>query len=121
MNADDRNPNDGGQPSATPASEQQPVRRAGVMPPSGSVPQRTAFRPVTGTHPTWPAGHGHAAHRAALAQRPSSHLGAAQPRPTPCVVRTPGVHAQPRPRPTVTPAAPGVGARHAGAPSRRRQ
>lgn len=52
MNADDRNPNNGGQPSATPASEQQPVRRAGVMPPSGSVPQRTAFRPITGTHPT---------------------------------------------------------------------
>ncbi len=52
MNADDRNPNAGGQPPATPASEQQPVRRAGVMPPSDSVPQRTAFRPVTDTHQT---------------------------------------------------------------------
>lgn len=52
MNADDRNPNDGGQPSATPPSEQQPVRRAGMMPPSGSVPQRTAFRPITGTQQT---------------------------------------------------------------------
>jgi hypothetical protein len=52
MNADDRNPNQGGQPSAPPASAQEPVRRAGVLPPSGSVPQRTAFRPITGTHPT---------------------------------------------------------------------
>ncbi len=52
MNADDRNPNDGGQPSGTPASDQQPVRRAGVMPSSGSLPQRTAFRPVTGTQQT---------------------------------------------------------------------
>ena len=51
MNADDRSPASDGQPSATPASAQQPVRRAGMMPPSGSVPQRTAFRPVTGTHP----------------------------------------------------------------------
>src|SRR5680860_1622071 len=52
MNADDRNPNQGGQPPAPPASGQEPVRRAGVLPPSGSVPQRTAFRPITGTHQT---------------------------------------------------------------------
>lgn len=52
MNADDRNPDTGRQPSGPPGPAQEPVRRAGVMPASGSVPQRTAFRPVTGTQPT---------------------------------------------------------------------
>lgn len=52
MNADDRGPAGEAKPPITPAPGEAPVRRAGFMPATGSVPQRTAFRPVTGTHPT---------------------------------------------------------------------
>lgn len=51
MNADDRAPAGESQQSFTPASGDAAVRRSGIMPASGSVPQRTAFRPVTGQQP----------------------------------------------------------------------
>jgi len=54
MNADDRGPAAEAKPPFAPGAPGAPVRREGLIPPSGSVPQRTAFRPVTGTHPTSP-------------------------------------------------------------------
>jgi len=56
MNADDRGPVSGAKPPFTPEPQGAPVRREGLIPPSGSVPQRTAFRTVTGTHATTPGG-----------------------------------------------------------------
>lgn len=108
MNADDRNPNHGGQPSAAPASEQQPVRRAGVMPPSGSVPQRTAFRPITGTQQT-----GRQATGTQPTSRPttSTHQTSARPSSYSPPESTPSA-----PKPDVTPARP-ASAPTTGAPA----
>ena len=125
MNADDRNRDNGGQPSVPPASAQEPVRRAGVLPPSGSVPQRTAFRPVTGAQPTGqqPAGPRPAGMQPTGAQptgqqptsqhpttaptRPASFspAGPAQPAPRPDVAPRPDA-APARPAPTATTATP---------------
>lgn len=52
MNADDRGPAGEAKPPFPPVSGDAPVRREALTPPSGSVPQRTAFRSVTGTVPT---------------------------------------------------------------------
>lgn len=52
MNADDRAPAGESQQSFTPSQGDSGVRRSGFMPTSSSVPQRTAFRPVTGTQTT---------------------------------------------------------------------
>jgi hypothetical protein len=72
MNADDRNPAGEAKPPFRPVTGEPPVRREGLMPPSGSVPQRTAFRSVTGTTPTSP-------HAGAPAQAPPPSAG---PRPS---------------------------------------
>jgi len=116
MNADDRNPNHGGQPSAPPASAQEPVRRAGVLPPSGSVPQRTAFRPVTGTHQTTqqPAG-----------TRPTGTQPTGQPTTSQQSTTAPGRPASfspagpthPAPRPDTAPRPDAAPARPASAPA----
>ena len=102
MNADDGNPDNGGQPSGPPVSAQGPVRRAGVMPASGSVPQRTAFRPVTGAQPAGqqpagarPAGQPATSQHSTTAARPSSY---APPGTAPSAPTTP--------RPDVAPARP---------------
>lgn len=52
MNADDRAPFGESQQPFAPTQGEAGVRRSGIMPTSNSVPQRTAFRPVTGTHST---------------------------------------------------------------------
>ncbi|WP_291378633.1 DUF3566 domain-containing protein [Demequina sp.] len=101
MNADDRNPNDGSQASRPPASAQEPVRRAGVMPASGSVPQRTAFRPITGTHQTGQqTGQQPAGTRPAGQAPTSQHATAAPARPAsyaPPGTTAPSAPAAPRP------------------------
>lgn len=137
MNADDR-PTTGDAPTPfAPTSGDAPVRRAALMPPSGSVPQRTAFRPVTGTQQTAgqtartqrpagqtpsaaPAGHAPApaAQAPAPAQRPTSFspVGAGAPAPQArgpfAPTTTPGTPAgAPAGFPGTAPAAaPGVGA-----------
>jgi len=72
MNADDRGPAGEAKPPFRPVIGEPPVRREGLTPPSGSVPQRTAFRSVTGTTPTTP-------HAGAPAQAPPPSAG---PRPS---------------------------------------
>lgn len=52
MNADDRAPFGESQQPFAPSQGEAGVRRSGIMPTSNSVPQRTAFRPVTGTQTT---------------------------------------------------------------------
>jgi len=116
MNADDRNPNQGAGPSAPPASAQEPVRRAGVLPPSGSVPQRTAFRPITGTHPTGqqaagtrPAAQPTTSQRSTTQHSTSQHPATAPVRPAAVSPAAP-THAPSRPdaapaRPASAPAA----------------
>ncbi|MCB2412650.1 DUF3566 domain-containing protein [Demequina sp. TTPB684] len=115
MNADDRNPNNGGQPSAPPVSAQTPVRRAGVMPASGSVPQRTAFRPVTGTQPTGQPSTSQ--HSTTAPSRPASSY--APPGTAPAAPRQEGAPARPSYAPqTGTPqtGTPQTGTPHTGAP-----
>lgn len=52
MNADDRAPLGESQQPFAPSQGEAGVRRSGILPTSNSVPQRTAFRPVTGTQTT---------------------------------------------------------------------
>jgi len=52
MNADNRDGAGEAQQSFTPSQGDAGVRRSGLMPTANNVPQRTAFRPVTGTQPT---------------------------------------------------------------------
>ena len=69
MNADDRAPFGESQQPFAPTQGEAGVRRSGIMPTSNSVPQRTAFRPVTGTQTTGSQG---AAARPDGAQPPSA-------------------------------------------------
>lgn len=54
MNADDRGPAGEAKPPFAPVSGEAPLRREAIRPSTTSVPQRTAFRSVTGTQPTTP-------------------------------------------------------------------
>ncbi len=69
MNADDRAPFGESQQPFAPSQGEPGVRRSGIMPTSNSVPQRTAFRPVTGTQTTGTQG---ASPRPGGAQPPSA-------------------------------------------------
>ncbi len=71
MNADDRAPFGESQQPFAPSQGEAGVRRSGIMPTSNSVPQRTAFRPVTGTQATGT--------QAAGAQTAGTQGGGAQP------------------------------------------
>ncbi len=121
MNADDRNPNQGGEPSAPPASAQEPVRRAGVLPPSGAVPQRTAFRPITGTHPTTqqPAGTRPAGAQPSGQPSTSQQSTAAPARPAPARPASVSPTGQPyaAPRPDAAPRPGTAPAQSASAPA----
>lgn len=75
MNADDRGQAGEAKPPISQPAANAPMRREGVMPPSGSVPQRTAFRPVTGVHSTTQGGAGTAP---ATSARQSSYAPPAQ-------------------------------------------
>ena len=118
MNADDR-PTTGDAPTPfAPTSGDAPVRRAALMPPSGSVPQRTAFRPVTGTQQT--AGQAARTQGSTLGGQPapaSAAPGATQ-RPTsfsPAGAAAPAPQARAPFAPTSAPVTTAAGAAPAGA------
>lgn len=129
MNADDR-PTSGDAPTPfAPTSGEAPVRRAALMPPSGSVPQRTAFRPVTATHQTTQQGAPQAAPRPATqAAPPAAPAPAQRPASFAPTSGAPVTQARGPVAPTFTPASPAgtapavaapatVGAPVAGAPA----
>ena len=101
MNADDRGPAGEAKPPFTPGPGGAPVRREGLIRPTGSVPQRTAFRPVTGTHATSPGTANPGA--APVAARPATY---APPMTAPGAPQAaPRVPAPEQARPAATPTA----------------
>jgi len=112
MNADDRGPASEAKPPIAPGPGGAPVRREGLVPPTGSVPQRTAFRPVTGTHQTTPGVANQGA--APAAARPASYAPSTN---TPGVASRVPASEQMRTAPAANPFAPTSGQVRSAAPT----